>query len=279
MNNQCREPVERVLSVPRVSLCPQRNEPQKASRETETRSIVDVLFCPVILSIQRYTNVCNNHVVYQANFSLFLDKQRCTNISTIQLYSGGDTVVEMVTIKDYADSQNVSYEAVRKQIVRYKDELDGHIAVKNRTQYLDDWAVKFLTGRRREHPVILVNQEKDESIETMKQHIESLRSQLMQAQNELLSSKDRIIALQDELKAGIEDKAKYQLLLTDHEEQRKKLREAEATIEEKQADLDSEKEMRRSLQRQNEEQGKQIEELRKEADSYEKSWFGFYRKK
>ena len=272
MNNQCREPVERVLSVPRVSLCPQRNEPQKASRETETRSIVDVLFCPVILSIQRYTNVCNNHVVYQANSSLFLDKQRCTNISTIQLYSGGDTVVEMVTIKDYADSQNVSYEAVRKQIVRYKDELDGHIAVKNRTQYLDDWAVKFLTGRRREHPVILVNQEKDESIETMKQHIESLRAQLMQAQNELLSSKDRIIALQDELKAGIEDKTKYQLLLTDHEEQRKKLEDAEEAIQ-------SERELRRDLQRQNEEQGKQIEELRKEADSYEKSWFGFYRKR
>ena len=48
MNNQCREPVERVLSVPRVSLCPQRNEPQKASRETETRSIVDVVSGAVI---------------------------------------------------------------------------------------------------------------------------------------------------------------------------------------------------------------------------------------
>ena len=180
--------------------------------------------------------------------------------------------MKMMTIKDYADSQNVSYEAVRKQIVRYKDDLDGHIAVKNRTQYLDEWAVDFLTNRRREHPVILVNQEKDESIEAMKQHIESLRSQLMQAQNELLSSKDRIIALQDEAKAGIEDKAKYQFLLADHEEQKKKLEEAEA-------DLDQEKEMRQYLQRQNEEQGKQIEELRKEADSYEKSWFGFYRKR
>ena len=180
--------------------------------------------------------------------------------------------MEMVTIKDYADSQNVSYEAVRKQIVRYKDELDGHIAIKNRTQYLDDWAVKFLTGRRREHPVILVNQEKDESIEAMKQHIESLRAQLMQAQNELLSSKDRIIALQDEVKAGIEDRAKYQLLLTDNEEQKRKLRDAEMTIEEKQADLDQERETRRYLQRQN-------EDLQKEASSYEKSWFGFYRKK
>ena len=180
--------------------------------------------------------------------------------------------MKMMTIKDYADSQNVSYEAVRKQIVRYKDDLDGHIAVKNRTQYLDEWAVDFLTNRRREHPVILVNQEKDESIAVMKQHIESLRSQLMQAQNELLSSKDRIIALQDEVKAGIEDRAKYQLLLADNEEQKRKLRDAEATIEEKQADLDQEKEMRRYLQRQN-------EELQKEASSYEKSWFGFYRKR
>ena len=56
------------------------------------------------------------------------------------------------------------------------------------------------------------------------------------------------------------------------EEQKKKLEEAEA-------DLEQEKERRKDLQRQNVEQGKQIEELRKEADSYEKSWFGFYRKR
>ena len=89
----------------------------------------------------------------------------------------------------------------------------------------------------------------------------------------------RVIQLQEEARAGLEDRIKYQMLLTDHEEQKKKLREAEAAIEEKRADLEQEKELRKDLQRQNEEQGKQIEELRKEADSYERTFFGLYRKR
>ena len=187
--------------------------------------------------------------------------------------------MDLMTLKQFADEQGISYEAVRRAVKRHEDKLTGHVIENDGVRYLDEEAVRILKERRRESPIIVQTMDQGEEIRELRAQIESLRAQLMQAQNELLSSKDRIIALQYELKAGIEDKTKYQLLLTDHEEQRKKLREAEATIEEKQADLDSEKEMRQYLQRQNEEQGKQIEELRKEADSYEKSWFGFYRKR
>lgn len=187
--------------------------------------------------------------------------------------------MDMITIKEYADSQNVTYEAVRKQVVRYKDDLKGHIVTNNRTQFLDEWAVKFLTERRREHPVILINQGKDEAIEELTQQIESLRAKLLTAQNELITSKDRIIALQDEARAGIEDRTKYQLLLSDHEEQGRKLREAEDALREKEDEIQSGKEIMRDLQNKTEEQGKQIEELRKEADSYERTFFGLYRKR
>ena len=180
--------------------------------------------------------------------------------------------MDLMTLKQFAEDQGISYEAVRRAVKRHGDKLTGHIIENDGIRYLDEEAVKILKERRRESPIVVQTMDQGEEIRELTAQIESLRAQLMQAQNELLSSKDRIIALQDEVKAGIEDKTKYQLLLTDNEEQKRKLRDAEA-------DLDQEREMRQYLQRKNEEQGKQIEELRKEADSFEKSWFGFYRKR
>ena len=72
--------------------------------------------------------------------------------------------MELVTIKQFADSQGISYEAVRKQVVRYSEELSGHVVRKNRTQYLDEVAVKFLQERRRESPIILQNMDQGEEI-------------------------------------------------------------------------------------------------------------------
>ena len=180
--------------------------------------------------------------------------------------------MDLMTLKQFAEDQGISYEAVRRAVKRHEDKLTGHVIENDGVRYLDEEAVRILKERRRESPIIVQTMDQGEEIRELRAQIESLRAQLMQAQNELLSSKDRIIALQDEVKAGIEDKTKYQLLLTDNEEQKRKLRDAEA-------DLDQEREMRQYLQRKNEEQGKQIEELRKEADSFEKSWFGFYRKR
>ena len=80
-----REPGERVLSVLRVSLCPQRNEPQKASGETETRSIVDVVSGAVITLKIGCQNVAQGHVTTKVvsgenhdKQRVFLCSQRCT---------------------------------------------------------------------------------------------------------------------------------------------------------------------------------------------------------
>ena len=59
--------------------------------------------------------------------------------------------MKVMTIKEFAEDQKVSYEAIRKQLVRYQKELKDHISVTGRTQYLDEWAVDFLKKRRREH--------------------------------------------------------------------------------------------------------------------------------
>ena len=205
----------------------------------------------------------------------------------------GDDPVKLMTIKQYAESQNVTYEAVRKQIVGYGEEPKDHIVRKGRTQYLDEWAVEFLTKRRRENPVVLINQDKDEAIELLKSQVETLRVQLMTAQSELLKEKDRIIELQDEAKKTFEERARYTALLEADRAKEKKLREAEDQIRtiqtEREADqltIETIQKEADDLRKKSEEDQKTIEELQRERDeaqtevqSFTRSFLGFYRKK
>lgn len=78
----------------------------------------------------------------------------------------------MISIKDYAKQNNVTYEAVRQQIKRYREQLDDHIIQDGRTQYLDDIAVTFLDERRQKNPVVVYQQGKDETIEAMRLELE-----------------------------------------------------------------------------------------------------------
>lgn len=201
--------------------------------------------------------------------------------------------MKLMTIKQYAESQNVTYEAVRKQIVGYGEELKDHIVRKGRTQYLDEWAVDFLTKRRRESPVVLINQDKDEAIELLKSQVETLRVQLMTAQSELLKEKDRIIELQDEAKKTLEDRARYTALLEDNEAKAKRLKEAEdreaeltRQVEERDGQIRTIQTEADDLRKKTEEDRETIEELQRERDeaqtevqSFTRSFLGFYRKK
>lgn len=212
-----------------------------------------------------------------------------------------------MTIRQYSESQNVSYEAVRKQIVRYANELKEHIVRKNRTQYLDEWAVAFLTERRRENPVVLANMDHDEENERLRKEVEALRVQLMAAQNELLKSQgerlkaqERIIELQDEAKKTLEDRARYAALLEDNKAKGERLQRAEEqifslqtareedlkTIEEREGRLLSIQNEVEALRGRLTEEQRTTDALRKERDdalreaqSFTRSIFGFYRKK
>ena len=63
----------------------------------------------------------------------------------------------MISFKEYATDHRISYEAVRKQVSRYEKELSGHIEKRNRKQYLDDYAVKFLDERRNSNVVAVLS--------------------------------------------------------------------------------------------------------------------------
>ena len=103
----------------------------------------------------------------------------------------------MITIRDYAKENNVSYEAIRKQIKRYEDELNGHIIKQNRTQFLDDIAVAILDQHRRENPVIIVNQDTDFRLKQLKDENKNLLIKVAQ-------QADKISQLNEDLKNKIE---------------------------------------------------------------------------
>ena len=175
----------------------------------------------------------------------------------------------MKTIKQYAEEQGVSYEAIRKQIGTYREDLKEHIIVKGRTQYLDDWAVEFLSHKRKENPVILVSQEKADEVEALRQQIETLRTQLLLSQNALIKSqeerikdKETIIALQAETRKTLEAQSRYVEL-----------------IEAKDTQLIAAQDDARMLRSQIEASRKAIKHYEDEAMSYERAFFGLYRKK
>lgn len=201
--------------------------------------------------------------------------------------------MEMVTLKQYADSQKITYEAVRRQVVRYKEELKGHIVINRRAQYLDQYAVDFLNTKRRESPIILMQQNLDEEVTELREQVEQLKNQLLEAQNQLLQSQTRIIALQDETRAAIEAKQQYDGLLTMHEETKAELastREQLSTIQAENAQVSQERDAIRQqvsilesdLQAATAERDAAQQErdaAKREAESYTPSIFGFYRKR
>lgn len=112
----------------------------------------------------------------------------------------------MVSMREYAAQKGVSYEAVRKQVSRYKKELEGHITKVSRTQYLDDEAVAFLDGKRQENPVILLQMDKDEEIQRLHDENKALLLKVAELQDALLKEKDTVKELQTEKIALLEAK-------------------------------------------------------------------------
>ena len=86
----------------------------------------------------------------------------------------------MITVKDYAAQNNVSFQAIYAQINRHLKVLGEHIIRQGRTMYLDDEAVRFLDARRdptkktTKRTVVIDHDEKDEK------RIEELEAQLVE---------------------------------------------------------------------------------------------------
>lgn len=82
--------------------------------------------------------------------------------------------MNVISLKDYAAQKNISYEAVRQQVVRYKDELAGHLIRDGRQQFLDEEAVAFLDAKRQKNPVSIIQMDKDEQIKDLENQVKQL---------------------------------------------------------------------------------------------------------
>lgn len=99
----------------------------------------------------------------------------------------------VMSIKDYARARKISYEAARQQVKRYADELAGHITRQNRTQYLDDYAVALLDEHRQQNPVVVINQDRSEEIERLREENKALLQQVATLQDRLLTAQDSLL--------------------------------------------------------------------------------------
>lgn len=100
----------------------------------------------------------------------------------------------MVSIKNYAKARNISYEAARKQVKRYAAELEGHIRTQNRTQYLDNYAVELLDSHRQSSPIVIMQQDKDDELQQLRQENKALLQQVAALQDKLLTAREDAIA-------------------------------------------------------------------------------------
>ena len=115
----------------------------------------------------------------------------------------------MITIKDYAKQKGVSYEAIRKQIKRNEDELEGHLVKQNRFLMLDDEAVQFLDSKRSENPVIVYEQNKDEELEQLRHENKVLLIQMNTVQDQLGKVQQKLIAEMNTTKLLTQEKVQY----------------------------------------------------------------------
>lgn len=105
----------------------------------------------------------------------------------------------MITIKEYAKKHGISYEAVRKQINRYRVDLGEHIFKKNKTQFLDEVAEEFLNEKRANNPIIIMDNEKDERMKALEMQNESFKNKIMELQDQIIKRDDKIMELSDKV--------------------------------------------------------------------------------
>ena len=132
------------------------------------------------------------------------------------------------TIKEYARSRGITHEAVRRQIKRYAEELDGHITIQGRTKYLDLAAVEFLDQHRLQKTVV---------VEPTEQEIDRYRDEVERLNRILEEKNEKIISIMSEVQDLIGYKAQNQLLLEQKNRDQEQLQEVRQELQETQTKL------------------------------------------
>ena len=136
-----------------------------------------------------------------------------------------------LTIKDYAKESGVTYEAVRQQIKRYSEELEGHIHLQGRTQYLDDAAVAFLNQHHLDRPLVISEAGYDRAL----RELEEEKNKLLE---ELNRYKDKLIGVHEQLRLSEAAQAKLEAAETAQATMEKLADEYKAIADQRAADAE-----------------------------------------
>lgn len=162
-----------------------------------------------------------------------------------------------ITVKQYAESRGVTPEIVRRQIIRYENELRGHVVRSGRARMLDETAVSILDLHR--HPKVtpldIAEVDPKGEIEELRKNVEELLGKLSEAQNRIMELQNQQIELQKEQITLIEEKSRYQGMIEERDRNQQ------------------------SQEKRISDQEQKITELQTEISSFQRSIFGFYRKK
>lgn len=103
----------------------------------------------------------------------------------------------MISIRDYAEANSVTYEAIRKKLKQYEKELEGHLHKQGRTTFLDDAAVDFLEKHKNVNPIVVGDQQQLQEVNRLRDENDNL--------------KDKIINFQENWQKVIEEKHTLEL--------------------------------------------------------------------
>lgn len=90
----------------------------------------------------------------------------------------------LMSIKEYAEKQNITQQAVYQQIKRKtnKDALKGHIIKRDGKTFLDEYAVKHLEKQRDNTSTVIIQSDDKAEIERLHGEIERLKGVIAEMQ-------------------------------------------------------------------------------------------------
>lgn len=95
-----------------------------------------------------------------------------------------------INLKEYADTRKISYDAVRKQIQRYRDILGENIIKQGKNLLLNEKAVEILDSKQKKSVKIL---EPSQIIEQLREENSALKDKIISLQDELLVLEKKLI--------------------------------------------------------------------------------------
>lgn len=169
----------------------------------------------------------------------------------------------MIKLQDFARQQGVTDRAIQKHLKKHEKELEGHFVRRGPNgTWLDEKAQEYIKNLMIPKPLGEVVDDK------LLLEIEELKESLKQKEQYIIALEAGAIQKQE----LINELEKKQLLIEEKTVQRIKEAEEKVTMELEQKHQESERQLE-------EHYTKEIQGLQEELGTFQKSFFGFYRKK